>query len=275
MDQPSASLRGGAPSASTVDESEAGNEQPARGEVGQSDVGLSRDEEVGEEPRLPSEPCFAKPAPWWHRVKQAVGQLSTAAAAVVTVLQSLAGRDVSGLRGSPGPTAPGVEETSPVGHLQADGPAIASLDSMQPEGVTVLESPSSGADDPVVGSATGNDPSKAQVAGAEEGENGDRPQLPKEPCYSRDKSTSSGLKKLLLKAAAAASAGGLLLRGLGERGLGSIGILGTAAPVGESGLVGSGEQVSIPPNPPSPLDVTPAGNSLPQPAEVVGGDNLA
>ncbi|CDJ53334.1 hypothetical protein, conserved [Eimeria brunetti] len=269
MDLPAGSLRGGtaaAPSGAPLGGNEGRNGTPTGEEVKVPNLALPEGEEVGEEPRLPDEPCFKKPAPLGVKVKSVLAQLSSLVTAAAAALKSLGSRQSANLRGGPSPSTPDVEETRPVVHARLEAPAP------QPAGGVIPESrPLAGeAGASVVGIVREEAPVTEEVLVGEE------PRLPKEPCTSDSKSkgATTGLRKLLLKAIATAAAAATLLKEIGMRGVARVGRPQVALPAVEAGAAGSGSLDSAPASP-SLLDDTQPGILLPRPDDVASGAGMA
>ncbi|CDJ30733.1 uncharacterized protein EMH_0060960 [Eimeria mitis] len=174
MDPQSGSLRGAAAAAGApMGRSEGVNKLPAGEEVEVAGGTLPEGEEVGEEPQLPKEPCFARPRPFGHTLKELVEQLGALATAASATLKSLGSRGVAGLRG--GASSSGVrggEETGPVDQAQREVPATEPV----PERPVSEEAP-------VVKSPPVEESLDEEGAAGELGETEDKPQLPKEPLW--------------------------------------------------------------------------------------------
>lgn len=71
------------------EESKSRDGRSAAGLSVDAEKALFEEEEVGEPPRLPSEPCFARPEPFRRRVRRSLRNLLLAAGAIVAAGRSL------------------------------------------------------------------------------------------------------------------------------------------------------------------------------------------
>lgn len=259
MDLPAGSLRGAGPSGSLVAGSEKGDRHQAGERVDTSKVGHGAEEEVGEHPQLPKEPCFARPAPWMYKIRQVTEQLGSLAESARIMLGAIATRGSAGLGGPPNTSVEEVEGTSPVDRQES--PVTTRREVPEPSSLSSVQEGGENKDNLGV-----------EVSVIEEGGDSEKPQLPKEPCASKPERPSGGVRGLLMKVATVATAAAVLLRELGERGLASVSGPRAAMPAVDAGV--NSQQLESPLHPPSPLDVTQPGNPLPTPDDVASGGSL-
>ncbi|CDI81604.1 hypothetical protein, conserved [Eimeria praecox] len=152
MDQQTGGVPLGSPSGSPAGGrgSEEQKVLPPGEEVMVSDPVVTGEEEVGEEPQLPKEPCRGRPAPWGYKVRQMLQQLVALGTAASAALRSLRERGSAGLRGAS--SRPEVEETSPMDQAQMQS---ASISASAPDLPAANPNPSpSDSVDPATDSAT-------------------------------------------------------------------------------------------------------------------------